>query len=74
MSPKKSTLRKFILKQDIIISAGTVFEQRFGSSDYSSGAMYQSPVFGLTKDSSGIVTYGIDESDPAITLCFEEVK
>jgi hypothetical protein len=69
---KKMKILKMKLLKDIVIPAGTIFQQRFGTTDYGGGDMYQE-IFGLTDDTSGYVTYGIDSGDPKIAEWFEEV-
>ena len=65
--------RKFVLKKDIIIPAGTIFTERFGKREYGTNC-YESPAFGLTKNTSGDVFYGIEPNDPEIQEWFEEIK
>lgn len=67
-----SKLRKFELLKDIVIPKGTVFQERFGKTEYVSD-MFQH-VFGLTKDTSGTVTYGIDHLDESVKDWFKEVE
>lgn len=54
-----------VLKKDIIIPAGTVFQQAPTHTDRI-GEGHISHVIGLTKDSSGELTYCLDPGDPAI--------
>ncbi|MDD4906314.1 MAG: hypothetical protein PHD39_09185 [Methylobacter tundripaludum] len=68
-----SKLKKFILKKDIVIPVGTVFTERFGKREYGENC-YESEAFGLTKDTSGDVFYGIEPGDPEMSEWFEEVK
>ena len=69
------------LKKDIVIKAGTIFDTAASEVSRDPEA-YVECVFGLTKDSYGIVTYQVgdegDMLDPkhrrAIRRWFEEVK
>jgi hypothetical protein len=65
--------KQYKLKKDIVIPAGTIFTERFGKREYGKGC-YESSPFGLTKDTSGDVFYGIEEYDPDSQEWFEEVK
>jgi len=65
--------KKFVSKKDIVIPAGTVFENCDGcKTEYASGNYRFG--FGLTKDSSGTLVYGIDELDKDLPEWFEEIK
>ena len=63
--------RKFVLKKDIIIPAGTIFTERFGKREYGANC-YESPAFSLTKNTSGDVFYDIEPNDPEMQEWFEE--
>jgi hypothetical protein len=62
---------KYVLKKDLTIPAGTVFEcvdgmtRRFASGNYEA-------TIGLSRDSSGSFTYGVEPNDPACMEWFEE--
>ena len=64
---------KKILKQDIVIPAGTVFECCDGSTTLYQSDNYAATV-GLTKDSCGDFVYGIDPSDPKLADWFEDAS
>lgn len=62
-----------ILKKDIIIPKGTIFECIDGrSSEYVSGNY--SYLFGLTKDSTGELICGIDDLDKNLDEWFGDEK
>ena len=72
MSKKKKFTSKKVLKKDIVIKAGTVFDCIDGrKSDYISGNY--SSTLGLTKDSCGEFIYGFDTGDKDINEWFEDV-
>lgn len=64
---------KVRLKKDIVIPAGTVFEDvrglrvEYGSNSYEH-------TLGLTKDSHGTLVYGFDRDDPELWDWFEECE
>lgn len=61
------------LKKDIIIPAGTVFNDvkglvvEYGRDNYEH-------TLGLTKDSHGSLIYGLDRADPALEEWFEDCE
>lgn len=61
---------RYVLKKDLIIPAGTVFEcvdgttRRFASGNFEA-------VIGLSRDSSGSLVYGIEPGDPKCMEWFE---
>lgn len=59
-----------ILKQDIIIPAGTRFSQAPARREYFNDN-YEITI-GLTSDSSGTFTYCIDPGDPKLSEFFED--
>ena len=73
MPKKKRIEKRYVLKKDIVIKAGTVFKcidgetHSFASDNYSC-------IFGLTKDSSGECYYGIDSMDKELEGWFEEIE
>ncbi|NCC96395.1 MAG: hypothetical protein EOM02_06090 [Synergistales bacterium] len=64
---------KFRLKKDIVIPAGMIFETAPKKTERFDDSMVGVD-FGLTKDTSGYLTYGVDRDDPAVGEWFEEVK
>ncbi len=68
----KRKLKQYRLKKDIVIPVGTIFTERHGERKFGEGC-YESPAFGLTKDTSGDVFYGIEPNDPEMKEWFEEV-
>jgi hypothetical protein len=64
--------KKFVVKKDIIISAGTVLKNVDGETAHYCRGNY-GLVLGLTKDTSGVFIYGIDELDEKVNEWFEEV-
>jgi len=66
--------KKFVLKKDIVIKAGTVFESIDGHVHTFVADCY-SALFGLGKDSSGEIVYkGIGDDDKMREEWFEEVE
>jgi len=62
--------QRVVLKQDIVIPAGTVFESCDGrTSRYISGNF--EATIGLSKDSSGSLIYGVALEDPECAKWFE---
>lgn len=61
------------LKKDIVIPAGTILEHvnnlkvEYGRDNYEH-------IFGLTKDSSGSMIYGLDRADSALEEWFEDCE
>ncbi len=65
--------KRVVLKKDIVIPAGTVFECIDGrKSEYVSGN-YEASI-GLSKDTSGGLIYGVELNDPACAEWFEAAK
>jgi len=63
--------KKIRLKKDIVIPAGTVFDNIDGMEvEYASGNYGHT--LGLTENSSGSLVYGLDPFDPALEAWFEE--
>ena len=60
---------KVRLKQDILIPAGTIFDEAPRRIEMASG--HVEFILGLTKDSSGKLLYFIDPNDPALREWFE---
>ena len=60
-----------VLKQDIVIPAGTRFVPAPESRQYFRDN-YE-VLIGLTNDSSGTFTYGIDPGDPKLSEFFEDI-
>lgn len=67
-------LRKKRLLKDIVIPAGTVFEERIGTTTYYADGDNYDVNFGITKDSSGRLVYGIDRDDIELNEWFEDVR
>lgn len=67
----KMNTPKYRLKKDIIIPAGTVFGPAPTITTRSHGHIEH--IFGLTLDTSGSVTYCID-NDPYLSEWFEEIN
>lgn len=65
---------KMKLLRDIVIPAGTVFDEILGGSSTQYGTGNFAFIVGLTKDSSGQLVYGIDQDDPLLKDWFEEAK
>ena len=64
---------KVRLKKDVVIPAGTVFDNVEGMHvEY--GPDNFEHTFGLTKDSVGSLVYGLDFLDPALEEWFEECE
>lgn len=64
--------KRYVLKKDIVVPAGTVFESICGRrSSYIDKCF--STLIGLTDDTSGELIYGIDELDEKMNDWFEEV-
>lgn len=63
---------KMVLKKDMVIKAGTVFERVYGETRKYVDSCYSASI-GLTNDSYGESTYGIDfnEKDPFLKEWFE---
>lgn len=64
---------RLVLKKDIVIPAGTIFEDVRGMKVEYSNDNYEHTL-GLTKDSHGTLVYGIDRGDPEIWDWFEECE
>lgn len=64
---------KVMLKKDIVIPAGTVFESCYGEQRLYLGNNY-SHIIGLTKDTSGEIVYGIDPDDVGVAEWFEDIS
>lgn len=60
---------KVRLKQDILIPAGTIFDEAPRRIEMTRGHVEY--IMGLTKDSSGTLLYFIDPDDPALREWFE---
>lgn len=69
---ENDTAKKYKLKQDILIKAGTVFE--LAPSIVQRYDRHHESVIGLTKDSSGSLAYFIDPNDPGLSEWFEKVE
>lgn len=67
-SPKKIRLLK-----DLVIPAGTVFDNCDGHTKKFVSGNYETTI-GLSKDSSGSLVYGFEPMDGILTEWFEEVK
>jgi len=66
-------MKRYKLKKDIVIKAGTVFESIDGHTHTFVEDCY-SALFGLGKDSTGEIVYkGIDDDDKMRNEWFEEV-
>ena len=66
--------KKFVLKKDIVIKAGTVFES-IDVHTHTFVAYCYSALFGLGKDSSGEIVYkGIGVDDKMREEWFEEIE
>lgn len=61
------------LKKDIVIPAGTVFEDVRGEVVEYGNDNYEHTL-GLTKDTHGTIVYGFDRADPEIWDWFEECE
>lgn len=68
---KGKDLKEYRLKKDLVIPAGSVFRERHGETQY--GADCYQNTFGLTHDTAGWITYGIDPQDTDIFEWFEEI-
>ena len=67
-------MKKYKLKKDIVIKAGTIFECIDGHTHQYAQDCY-STIFGLGKDSSGEVVYkGILDDDKMREKWFEEIN
>jgi len=64
---------KMKLKKDIVIPAGTVFENCDGCSVRYGEENYET-IIGLTKDSYGTLVYCMEPMDKKLPEWFEEVK
>ena len=64
---------KVRLRKDVVIPAGTVFNNVDGLKVEYANGNYEHTL-GLTKDSSGSLVYGLDPSDPALEEWFEECE
>lgn len=64
--------KQYVLKKDIVIPAGTVFENIDGSRRTYVDSNFEATI-GLSKDSSGSVVYGVEPKDPACMEFFEEL-
>ena len=64
--------KSYRLKEDIVIPKGTVFSDVNGTTSKYVRSMYQC-TFGLTKDTSGNIIYGIDLGDKEILNYWEEL-
>lgn len=61
---------KYVLKKDIVIPAGTVFECVDGGARRYVNGNYEATL-GLSKDTSGGLVYGIEPKDPQCMEWFE---
>ena len=64
---------KVRLKKDIVIPAGTVFDN-VDESSVEYGEDNYEHTLGLTKDSCGSLVYGVDLSESALKEWFEECE
>ncbi len=65
-----SNPKRMVLKKDIVIPAGTVFECVDGSRREFISGNYEATI-GLSKDTSGGLVYGVEPQDPACAEWFE---
>jgi hypothetical protein len=70
---KMKNARKMVLLKDIVIPAGTVFENIDGTRSTYVEDCYKS-LIGLTDDTSGSIVYIVDKDDENINQYFREVK
>ena len=74
MSKQRKTTakaKKYVLKKDIVIRAGTVFHCVDGTHRTFASGNFEATI-GLSKDSSGSLVYGIEPGEAACMEWFEE--